>query len=321
MKAIVCAKYGLTSDLQFVEVAKPVPKSNEVLIKIHATAVNDYDWGIISGKPYVYRLLFGLTKPKRPIPGMELAGVVESVGNSVTHLKNGDEVYGDISNYGFGSFAEYICVNEKAVVLKPGMMSFEDAAAIPHASMLAYQAIIEKGEIKPGQKILINGAGGGLGTFGLQIAKTFNAEVTGVDTTEKLEMMSSLGFDYVIDYRRQDFTKNGKLYDLVIDAKTTRWPFAYLRSLTKNGKYVTVGGFLHRILQVLIIKFWIGLFTKKQLHIVALKPNRDLDYIHKLYAAGKIKPIIDGPFALSESAAAIQYFGEAKHKGKVIITI
>lgn len=252
---------------------------------------------------------------------MELAGVVESVGSSVSNFKNGGEVYGDISNYCFGTFAEYICINEKAIVTKPALMSFEDAAAIPHASMLAYQAIIEKGQIKPRQKILINGAGGGVGTLRLQIAKTFEAEVTGVDTGDKLEMMRSLGFDDVIDYKKEDFIKNKKLYDLVIDAKTTRWTFAYLRSLSKNGKYVTVGGLLSCLLQVLFFKFWISLFTKKQLHIVALKSNRDLNYIHDLYAAGKIKPIIDGPFALSEAAAAIQYFGEAKHKGKVVITI
>ena len=321
MKAIVCYKYGTTSDLQFVEVTKPVPKEKEILIKVYATAVNDYDWAIVSGKPYIYRLLFGITKPKNTIPGMELSGVVESAGSAVSQFKQGDAVYGDISNFGFGSFAEYICINEKAVVLKPDMMSFEDAAAIPHASMLAYQAILEKGKIKPALKILINGAGGGVGTFGLQLAKTFHAEVTGVDTGEKLEKMLSLGFDHVIDYKKEDFTKSRNLYDLVIDAKTTRWPFAYLRSLNKNGKYVTVGGLLSCLLQVLFFKFWIGMFTKKQLHIVALKPNRDLDYIHELYAAGKIKPVIDGPFALSEAAAAIQYFGEAKHNGKVVIII
>ena len=212
---------------------------------------------------------------------MELSGVVESAGSAVSQFKQGDAVYGDISNFGFGSFAEYICINEKAVVLKPDMMSFEDAAAIPHASMLAYQAILEKGKIKPALKILINGAGGGVGTFGLQLAKTFHAEVTGVDTGEKLEKMLSLGFDHVIDYKKEDFTKSRNLYDLVIDAKTTRWPFAYLRSLNKNGKYVTVGGLLSCLLQVLFFKFWIGMFTKKQLHIVALKPNRDLDYIHE----------------------------------------
>ena len=321
MKAILCTKYGRTDELQFSEVSKPVPKENEVLIKVHAAAVNDYDWSLVQGKPFIYRLFFGLTKPKRPIPGMELAGVVEEAGANATLFKAGDAVYGDISNYGFGSFAEYICINEKAVVHKPASMSFEEAAAISHASMLAYQAIVEKGKIQQGQKILINGAGGGVGSFGLQIAKTFNAEVTGVDTGDKLAMMRSLGFDHIIDYKKEDFTKNGQRYDLVIDAKTTRSPFAYLRSLTADGKYVTVGGNVDRLLQTLLVKFWVNKFNKKSLQIVALKSNRDLAYIHELYAVGKIKPVIDGPYQLSEVPKAIQHFGEGKHKGKVIISI
>lgn len=321
MKAILCTKYGRTEELQFSEVPKPVPKENEILIKVHAAAVNDYDWSLVQGKPFIYRLFFGLTKPKRPIPGMELAGVVEEAGASATLFKAGDEVYGDISHYGFGSFAEYICINEKAVVHKPAGMPFEEAAAISHASMLAYQAIIEKGTIQQGQKILINGAGGGVGTFGLQISKIFNAEVTGVDTGDKLKMMRSLGFNHIIDYKKEDFTKNGRNYDLVIDAKTTLSPFAYLRSLTTHGKYVTVGGDVRRLLQILLVKFWINKFSKKSLHIVALKSNRDLAYIHELYAAGKIKLVMDGPYQLSEVPKAIQHFGEGKHKGKVIIRV
>lgn len=321
MKAIVCNKYGSTEDLQLMEVDKPVPAKNELLIKVIATAVNDYDWSLVRGKPSVYRLLFGLRKPKNPVPGMELAGVVEAVGSSVTLFKVGDEVYGDISDYGFGSFAEYCCINEKAVVLKPAAMSFTVAASIPHASMLAYQAIVEKGNIKDGQTVLINGAGGGVGNFGLQIAKQFDVTVTGVDTGDKFAMMKAAGFDECIDYTKEDFTKNGERYNLVIDAKTNRSPFDYLRSLHKNGKYVTVGGKIGRLLQLLILKFWIRIFTNKRLIIVALKPNRDLEYINKLYAAGKIKPVIDGPYTLSEMTKAIQHFGEGKHKGKVVIAI
>ncbi|MEO5948441.1 MAG: NAD(P)-dependent alcohol dehydrogenase [Chitinophagaceae bacterium] len=321
MKAIICSKYGATADLQFMEIDKPTPKENELLIKVVTTAVNDYDWGMVRGKPTIYRLFFGFSKPKKPIPGMELSGIVEQVGSSVTLFKIGDAVYGDISNYGFGSFAEYICINEKAVVLKPAGMSFTDAAAISHASMLAYQAIVEKGKIQPKQKILINGAGGGVGTFGLQIAKLFNAEVTGVDTGNKLNMMKSIGFNHVIDYKKEDFTKNRIKYDLVIDAKTNRSPLAYLRSLNANSKYVTIGGQPGRLIQLLLLKFWIRLFTKKRLLIVTLKSNRDLDYIHKLYAEGKIKPVIDGPYPLNEAPKAIQHFGEGKHTGKVIIIL
>ena len=321
MKAIVCSKYGSTADLQLMEIEKPVPKANELLIKVQVSAVNDYDWALVRGKPYIYRLIFGLKKPKNPVPGMELAGVVEATGSNVSVFKVGDEVYGDISNYGFGSFAEYCCINEKAVVLKPAGMSFTDAASLSHASMLAWQAIIEKGKIQQGQKILINGAGGGFGTFAMQIAKLYSAEVTGVDTDEKFSIMKSMGFDHVIDYKKEDFTKNGQQYDLVLDPKTNRSAFTYLRSLKPNGRYVTVGGHIGKLLQILFFKFWVGLFSRKSLHIVALKSNRDLAFIHELYASEKIKPVIDGPYPLSETPKAIQRFGEGKHIGKVVITI
>lgn len=321
MKAIVLLKYGIKDVLHLKEIAKPTPKENEVLIKIFATAVNDYDWSLMRGKPYLYRLMFGLVKPKKQIPGMELAGVIEAVGDGAKLFKAGDAVYGDISEYGFGSFAQYICINEKALALKPNKMSFEEAASIPHAAMLATQGLIDVGKIQAGQKILINGAGGGMGTFGLQIAKLYNAEVTGVDTGDKLKMMTSIGFDHVIDYKKEDFTKNGRCYDLILDAKTTRPTLNYLPSLNSNGKYVTVGGELTRLFQILLLKPFIALFSKKKVHIVALKPNKDLDYINELYEAGKLKLVIDGPYKLSEAPEAIFYFGEGKHKGKVIITV
>ncbi len=250
--------------LQLKEVEKPIPKENEVLVKVIATAVNDYDWSMVRGKPYLYRLMFGIIKPKRKIPGMELAGIIEALGTNATSFKVGDAVYGDISGYGFGSFAEYICINEKALKLKPGKMSFEQAASIPHASMLAVQALIDIGKVEKGEKILINGAGGGFGTFGLQIAKLYNTEVTGVDTGDKLKMMKSIGFDHIIDYRKEDFTKNGQRYDLILDAKTNRSTFNYLRSLSPNGRYVTVGGTISRLLQAFILGPLIRLFSKKK---------------------------------------------------------
>ena len=321
MKAIVCTNYGSPEDLQLREVTQPTPKEHEVLVKVRATAVNDYDWSLVRGKPYVYRLLFGLLKPRRPIPGMELAGTVEALGAQATTFEVGDAVYGDTSDYGFGSFAEYICIHEKALVLKPTKMSFEEAAAIPHASMLAVQGLIDKGNIQPAQKILINGAGGGVGTFGLQIAKLYGAEVTGVDTGDKLKTMKSLGFDHVIDYQKEDFSKNGHYYDLILDAKTTRSPFVYLRSLTSHGKFVTIGGHLDQLFQVLVLKPVISKFSKKSVHFVSLKPNKDLAYIHQLFEEGKIKPVIDGPYPLEEVPSAIRYFGEGKHTGKVVIAV
>ena len=283
--------------------------------------MNDYDWSMVRGKPYLYRLMFGIIKPKRKIPGMELAGIIEALGTNATSFKVGDAVYGDISEYGFGSFAEYICINEKALKLKPGKMSFEQAASIPHAAMLAVQGLIDLGKVQKGQKILINGAGGGFGTFGLQIAKLYSTEVTGVDTGDKLNMMKSIGFDHIIDYRKEDFTKNGQRYDLILDAKTNRSTFAYLRSLNPNGRYVTVGGTTSRLLQAFFLGPLIRLYSKKSIKIVALKPNKDLDYMKELFEAGKIKPVIDGPYKLNEVPEAIRYFGEGKHKGKVVITL
>ncbi|MGB5895224.1 MAG: NAD(P)-dependent alcohol dehydrogenase, partial [Ignavibacteriaceae bacterium] len=252
---------------------------------------------------------------------MELAGIIEALGKNAALFKVGDAVYGDISGYGFGSFAEYICINEKGLVLKPGKMSFEQAASIPHASMLAVQALIDIGQVQKGQKILINGAGGGFGTFGLQIAKLYSTEVTGVDTGDKLEMMKSIGFDHIIDYRKEDFTKNGQRYDLILDAKTNLSTFNYLRSLSPNGRYVTVGGATSRLLQAFFLGRLILLFNKKTIRIVALKPNKDLDYINELFEVGKIKPVIDGPYKLNEVPEAIRYFGEGKHKGKIVITL
>jgi NADPH:quinone reductase-like Zn-dependent oxidoreductase len=321
MRAIVLSKYGSPDLLQLKEVEKPTPKENEVLVKIHASAINDYDWSMVRGKPFIYRLMFGLFKPKRNIPGMELSGTIEAVGAAAKTFKVGDEVYGDTSDFGFGTFAEYIAINEKALVLKPEKMSFEEAATISHAAMLAYQGLIDSGKLKEQQKILINGAGGGVGTFGLQIAKLHHAEVTGVDTGAKLEMMKSLGFDHVIDYKKVDFTKTGEQYDLILDAKTNRSPFAYARSLNQGGTYATVGGTLSRLFQILCWKAWISKFKKKNLRIVALKTNKDLDIINKLYEEGKIKCVIDGPHELENVPKALQYFGEGKHTGKVVVKV
>ena len=324
MKAYSFNKYGEPEKvLVFKEVEKPVPKDNEVLVKIHATTINDYDWSMVRGKPYLYRLMFGMRKPRKKlqIPGMELAGTVEALGANATRFKVGDTIYGDTSGHGFGSFAEYMCIDEKALVNKPTHMSFEEAASIPHAAMLALQGLHDVGKIQEGQKILINGGGGGVGTFGLQIARLHNAEVTGVDTGEKLQMMKKLGFDHIIDYKEEDFTKSGKQYDLILDCKTNRSPFAYIRALKPKGKYVTVGGYISQLIQLLCLKSLISLLSKKDLHIVALKPNKDLEYINKLYEADQIKCIIDGPYTLEKVPWAIRYFGEGKHKGKIVILI
>jgi NADPH:quinone reductase-like Zn-dependent oxidoreductase len=317
MKAIVFKSYGPTENLRLEDLPKPTPKENEVMIRVHATSVNDFDWSLVRGEPYLYRLLFGVLKPKITVPGVELAGVVEELGKNANSFKLGDAVYGDISHYGWGTFCEYICVNENAVRLKSDKMTFEEAASLPHASMLAVQGLIDVGKIQKGQRVLINGAGGGVGTLALQLAKLYESEVTGVDTGAKLQMMRSIGFDRVIDYKKEDFTKNGQRYDLVLDAKSSRSPSAYRRSLKPDGTYVTIGGDVTRLIQIALSRK----FGKKNMHIVALKQNKDLAFINELFEAGKIKPVIDGPYKLSEAAHAIQYFGEGKHQGKVVISI
>ena len=321
MKALRLKQYCQPKELQIEEVDKPTPKENEVLVKIKATAVNDYDWSMITGTPRILRLMYGIGKPKIPIPGMEISGIIEAMGSKANAFNIGDAVYGDLSEYGFGGFAEYVCINEKALSLKPENMSFEVAAAIPHASMLALQGLVDVGNIRKGSKVLINGAGGGVGTFGLQLAKLYDAEVTGVDTGGKLSMMVELGFDHIIDYKKEDFTKKGQHYDLILDTKTCRSIPKYARSLTPNGTYSTVGGDMLLILQSVLLRPFYSLFSKKRIRLVMLQTNKDLDYIHELYANGQIKPIIDGPYPFNEIQKAIQRFGECKHTGKVVVTI
>lgn len=319
LKAIVYTKYGGPEVLQVKEIEKPFPKDDEVLIKVYAASINDWDFGLLQGD-FINRLLNGLLKPKKKILGSDIAGRIEAVGKNVKQFKTGDDVYGDLSGR-WGGFAEYTCAREKALALKPAGMSFEEAAAIPQAAMLAVQGLIDKGKIHAGHKLLINGAGGGVGTFGVQIAKLYGVEVTGVDSTSKLSMLRSMGFDHVIDYTREDFTKNGQCYDLILDVKTNRSIFDYTRALCPDGIYVTVGGSMVRLLQALFLGPWISMISKKHIRIVSLKPNKDLVYMNELFEAGKVKPVIDGPYKLNEFPEAFRIFGKGEHKGKVVITM
>ena len=325
MKTYSIARYGKPEEVvSMIEVEKIPPKKDEVLIKVKAAPINDYDWCVATGKPNAYRMLFGLRKPKKRFQrlGMEVAGVIEEVGPDCTLFKAGDEVYGDISNGAMGSLGEYISTSEKNVVAKPTGMTFEDACAIPHASMLAYEAMVDLGKIGPNQKLLINGAGGGMGTFAIQIAKTFKGvEITAVDSSEKAEMLRSQGAHHVIDYQKEDFTKSGEQYDLILDPRTNRSPWKFLRSLRKGGRYVTVGGRSGKLIQLLLLKGLIRLFTGKRVMMLGLKPNQHLDKMNKLYGEGILKPVLDGPHPFEEVPQRIQYFGDAKHKGKVVIAI
>jgi NADPH:quinone reductase-like Zn-dependent oxidoreductase len=319
MKAIDYTRYGTPDVLEFKEVAKPIPKDNEILVKVRAVSLNDWDYGLLDGD-FVNRMLNGFSKPKIQILGSDIAGIVESVGKRVQKFKPGDEVFGDLSGR-WGGFAEYVCAFENQLELKSAKMTFEEAASIPQAAMLAVQGLIDRGNIRSGQKILINGAGGGVGTFGVQIAKQYDVEVTGVDRAEKLDMMRSIGFDHEIDYMKEDFTKNGKQYDLILDAKTNRSIFEYARALRPGGIYATVGGSIARLLQSLIMAPLISLFTGKRFRIVALKTNKDLVYMNELFEGNKLKCVLDGPYPLEKTPDAFRLFAKGLHKGKVIIRV
>ena len=320
MKAIYYTKYGPPDVLEVKEIEKPVPRDNEVLIKIHAASINSWDWDVIRGHPWIVRL-WGLTGPKYKIPGCDMAGVVESVGKDVRQFKPGDEVYGDLNQSKFGAFAEYVCAFEKSLTLKSPAMSFEQAAAIPQAASLAIQALRDRMPVAAGKTLLIKGAGGGVGSFAIQFAKSYGLEVTGVDSADKFDMMRSLGCDHLIDYKKEDFTKSGKRYDLILDVNTTQSFLDFTRVLNRGGVYATVGGSIGRLLQSVIYKPWVSRFRRKKFNMVILKTNQDLSYFNELFEAGKLKVWIDGPYKLDEASDAFKAFSQAKFKGKIVFTI
>ncbi|MFT6998085.1 MAG: NADPH:quinone reductase-like Zn-dependent oxidoreductase [Cryomorphaceae bacterium] len=324
MKTYYLDHYGDPEEvlqLQTVEIPKPSPK--EVLLKVQTSAINDYDWALTSGTPFAYRLFFGLIKPRKKMryPGMEVAGIVEKAGANVKNLNAGDRVYGDTSDHGFGSLAEYMVLNEKALRKMPNDLSFEEGVALPHASALAMQGLKDVGQIKKGEKVLINGGGGGVGMLGIQIAKTYGAEITGVDSRQKLDRMLQMGCESVIDYREEDFTRSGGNYDLILDCRTSRWPLAHLRALKSGGRYVSIGGQSGKLIAMMLLSRLIKLITKKKLLMVAVKANKDLPEIERLRAEGKLKCEIDGPYPFEKTPWAIKRFGKAEHTGKVVIKI
>ncbi len=320
MKAIVYTEYGPPDVLQLKEVEKPTPKDDEVLIKVHAVSVNGSDWEGLRGKP-LYARIGGLRKPSEGILGSDIAGRVEMVGRSIRQFQPGDEVFGETLRYR-GGFAEYVCAPERGLARKPASMTFEEAAAIPQGAVIALQGIRDKGQVQPGQNVLINGAGGSAGTFAVQLAKLYGAEVTGVDNTGKLDFMRSLGADHVIDYTREDFTKNGKRYDLILDVIAHRSVFAYQRALRPNGSCFMVGGSVATMFQILLLGPWIRRTAGKNIRILAVQPNRkDLVFITELCEAGKVVPVIDRRYLLSEVPEALRYLGEGHAKGKVVITV
>ena len=320
MKAIVYTKYGPPEVLQLNEVTQPTPRDDEVLIKVKAVSVNRSDWEGLRGKP-LYARIGGLLRPRHQILGSDIAGRVEMAGRNVRRFRPGDEVFGDILGR-LGGFAEYVCAPENRLAAKPASMTFEEAAAIPQSAVIALQGIRDKGQVQPGQKVLINGAGGGAGAVAVQLAKIYGAEVTGVDNTGKLDFMRSLGADHVIDYTQEDFTTNGEQFDLILDIVAHRSVFAYKRALRSNGSYFLAGGSVATMLQILLLGPWIRATTGKKIRILAVKPSlKDMVYVTGLYEAGKLTPVIDKTYSLKEVPEAIGYVGDGHAQGKVVITM
>jgi len=322
MKAIVYTKYGAPDVLELKEVEKPTPKDDEVLVKVHAVSANAADLHLLRGDPFLFRLMSGLLKPKNTILGADIAGRVEAVGKNVKEFQPGDEVFGDISACGRGGFAEYVCARENALVLKPACLTFEQAAAVPMAAVTALQGLRDKGQIQPGQKVLINGASGGVGTFAVQIAKSFGAEATAVCSTRNVAMARSIGADHVIDYTQEDFTKNGQRYDLILAANGYHPISAYKRALSPKGMYVMTGGSGAQMFQAMLLGPLISMTGSKKMGNLLAKPNqKDLVFVKELLEASKVVPVIDRLYTLSEVPEAIRYLEEGHAKGKVVITV
>ena len=323
MKAVVYHVYGSPDVLKLEEVAKPTPKDDEVLVEVHAASVNAADWHILRGNPFLVRLVVGgLLKPKYTILGAAVAGRVEAVGSNVTQFQPGDEVFGDVSGNGFGAFAEYVCAPENVLALKPTNMTFEEAATVPVAAVTALQGLRDKGQIQPGQKVLINGASGGVGTYAVQIAKSFGADVTAVCSTRNVDMLRSIGADHVIDYTREDFTQIGQQYDLILAANGYHPIWAYKRALRSKGKYVMTGGSMAQMYQAMLLGPVISMTGSNKMGNLLARPNqKDLIFMKELLEEGKVVPVIDRRYTLRDVPEAIRYLEEGHARGKVVITV
>jgi NADPH:quinone reductase-like Zn-dependent oxidoreductase len=323
MKAMIATRYGSAEVLRLAEVEKPTPQDHQVLVEVHAVSVNAADIHLLGAKPFLVRLMgYGLLKPKNPILGAAIAGRVEAVGKNVTQFQPGDEVFGDLSDTGHGGFAEYVCASEDALVLKPSRLSFEEAAAVPIGATTALQGLRNKTQIQPGQKVLIYGASGGVGTFAVQIAKAFGAEVTAVGSTRNLEIMRSLGADHVIDYTQEDFSQNGQRYDLILAVNGDVSISDYRRALAPTGTYVMSGGSNKQLIQAMLVGAWISKTGSQKMSNLMAKPNRqDLAFLSELLESGKVVPVIDRCYPLSEGIDAVRYLEAGHAKGKVVISV
>lgn len=322
MRAITYHRYGSPDVLEFGEAQKPTPGDNEVLIEVHAASLNAYDWHMMRGKPFFLRLFSGLLRPKNIIPGVDVAGRVEAVGSAVKQLRPGDEVFGDVCECGGGAFAEYVCADENALALKPSNMTFEEAAAVPMAAVTAVKALRGRGQIQAGQKVLVHGASGGVGTYGVQLAKALGAEVTAVCSTGKMDMVRSIGADHVIDYTQEDFTTNGQRYDLILAANGRRPARDYVRALGPRGACIVTGGTESQVYQAMFFGPLISMVGSRKIGSMVSHPDKEvLAFLKELIEAGKVAPVIDKRYPLGEVPAAMRYLGDGHAAGKVVITI
>ena len=320
MKAVVYTRYGPPEVLRLAEVKTPAPADDEVLVKVCAVSLNGSDSETLRGTP-LYSRIGGPFRPRRHILGSDIAGRVEATGRAVTRFKPGEDVFADVLDR-MGGFAEYACVPQSALAPMPAGLSYEQAAALPQAGAIALQGIRDRGQVQPGQKVLINGAGGGAGMYAVQLAKLAGAEVTGVDNTEKLEFVSSLGADRAIDYTREDFTRSGRAYDLVLDLAAHRSAFACKNALGPGGRYLYVGGSVATLLQILLLGPLIGRAGRKKIRLLAVRLGvQRLAPLVELCQAGKITTVIDRRYQLSQVPDALRYLGEGHAKGKVIILV
>lgn len=322
MKAIVQDQYGSPDALELREVDVPVVNDNEVLVRVHAASVNFGDWATMRGLPYMFRMVFGLRRPKVKVRGRDVAGRVEAVGKGVTQFQPGDEVYAEVNQ---GTFAEYTCASEDLFGLKPVNLTFEQAAAVPLAAGTALQGLRDTGKVQPGQKVLINGASGGVGTFAVQIAKALGAEVTGVCSTRNVDLVRSIGADHVIDYTKDDFTQAGLRYDLIFDLVGNHSLSGCRRALTTKGTLVLSSGNGSRLfgpVERLLRALMLSLFVSQRLRPLAARQSKeDLVFLKELIESGKVTPAIDRTYSLSEAPAAMRYFGEGHARAKIVITV
>ena len=322
MRAMVYHTYGSPDVLQLEAVHKPVPQDEEVLVKVLAASAAAGDWRLLRAQPFLMRFTYGLLKPKYQILGAAVAGQVEAVGRNVTQFQPGDEVFGDLSLCGFGAFAEYVAVPEHALALKPTRLTFEQAATVPVSAVTALQGLRDKGQIQPGQKVLINGASGGVGTFAVQIAKAFGTEVTAVCSTGHMDMVRSIGADQVIDYTQEDFTQNGQRYDLILAANGYHPIWAYQRALSQEGRYVMTGGSMAQLFQAMLLGPWLSRNGRQKMGNLLARPNqKDLVVMKELLEGGKVVPVIDRRYPLHDVADALRYLEAGHAHGKVVITV